>query len=76
LQEESVKYPGSCYYSQHLTKAGKLGSVCERMTIRKVISDDFGKTAVCSFYEAEDDFFAVSFALALPSGTSICMHLN
>ena len=55
---------GTCYDLKEEIKAGKIGSVCERVTIQKLLSDDFSETGVCHFYVAEVDFLATSFAMA------------
>jgi hypothetical protein len=64
MHEGALFYPGSCYPALEEIKKGTFAHVCERLTIKKVLSDDFGKTGICSFYVAEEDFVAVPFALA------------
>lgn len=55
---------GTCWDLRGDIKAGKLGQVCERMTIKKAVSDDFAETGVCNFYVGTEDFIATSFAMA------------
>ena len=55
---------GTCYDTMEDIKAGTFGQVCERITIKKVLSDDFAKTGICSFWVGEEDFIATSFAMA------------
>ncbi len=58
-------YGGTCYDFKEEIKAGEVpGSVCERVTIQKVLSDDFTETGKCNFYVASKDFLATSFAMA------------
>ena len=59
---------GTCYDLRSEIKSGELGQVCERMTIRKVVSDDFAETGLCNFYVGTQDFLATSFAMAFQVG--------
>jgi hypothetical protein len=54
MHNGAMIYPGSCYTALEDIKIGTVAHVCERLTIKKVLSDDFGKTVICSFYVAED----------------------
>jgi hypothetical protein len=63
---------GTCYDTKERIKIGEMGQVCERITIQKVLSDDFGQTGVCSFYVAEKDFISTSFAMAFQVGFFFC----
>lgn len=63
---------GTCYDVKERIKRGEFGQLCERMTIEKVLSDDFGQTGICNFYVATENFLATSFAMAFQVRT---MHM-
>ena len=66
---EGATFGGTCYDFREDIKAGKLGHICERLTIKKVLSDDYADTGQCNFYVARKDFLATSFAMAFQVNT-------
>jgi hypothetical protein len=62
---------GTCYDTQERIKIGEMGQVCERITIKEMLSDDFAQTGVCSFYVAEFFFIVTSFAMAFQVGLQL-----
>ncbi|XP_069937680.1 glutamate receptor ionotropic, kainate 5-like [Cherax quadricarinatus] len=53
-----------CYTSRNDIRAGKFAAVCDKMTMKKVMSEDFSATGMCNFYMAREDFKSMPMALA------------
>lgn len=62
---------GTCYDVKDEIKEGQYGQLCERMTIEKVLSDDFAETGICNYYVGTQDFLATSFSMAFQVGNSV-----
>ncbi len=56
---------GTCYDLREEIKAGEWpGAICDRVTIEKILSDDFSEEAECNYYVARKDFLPTSWAIA------------
>ena len=44
-------------------KSGKYAQVCEKLSARKVMSDEFGYNGVCQFYLTSKHLFSLSFGM-------------
>ncbi|XP_042205542.1 probable glutamate receptor [Homarus americanus] len=53
-----------CYSYRHDIGAGEYAAVCDKMTMKKVMSEDFSATGECNFYMAREDFMSMPMALA------------
>ncbi|XP_071529502.1 glutamate receptor ionotropic, delta-1-like [Panulirus ornatus] len=53
-----------CYSYRHDIRAGMYAAVCDKMTMKKVMSEDFSETGKCNYYMAREDFKAMPLALA------------
>ena len=73
---KGATYGGTCYQVKDEIKAGKLGSVCDSLTINLMLSEDFTETGRCHFYVAEEMFLATPFAMAFQIGSSYLEEIN
>ncbi|XP_042873004.1 ionotropic receptor 93a-like [Penaeus japonicus] len=52
-----------CYSYREDIKRGKYAAVCDKMTMKKVMSEDYSKTGECNYYMAREDFKSMPLAL-------------
>ncbi|XP_071743825.1 glutamate receptor ionotropic, delta-2-like [Lepeophtheirus salmonis] len=66
----------NCVQKRKEIRNGLFGSVCERTSIDKLISDDFSGTGECKLYVGEINLFATSFAMAFQEGSQLLPEMN
>ncbi|XP_040566786.2 glutamate receptor ionotropic, delta-2-like [Lepeophtheirus salmonis] len=66
----------NCVNKRKEIRKGLFGSVCERTSIDKLISDDFSGTGECKLYVGEINLFATSFAMAFQEGSQLLPETN
>ena len=61
----AVVIPGTCDGENYIErlKTGKYSAICEKLTIQKVIHDDFSSTGRCNFYLMEQHLLTISFGM-------------
>ncbi|CAL4135189.1 unnamed protein product, partial [Meganyctiphanes norvegica] len=52
-----------CYSFRHDIRDGKYAAVCDKLTMKKVMSEDFSSSGECNYYMASEDFKSMPLAL-------------
>ncbi|XP_066973933.1 glutamate receptor ionotropic, delta-2-like isoform X2 [Macrobrachium rosenbergii] len=65
-----------CYSYRQDIKAGLYAAVCDKMTMKKVMSEDYSDTGECNFYMAREDWKSMPLALAFQHGHSLYGEAN
>ncbi|XP_076038813.1 glutamate receptor ionotropic, delta-1-like [Oratosquilla oratoria] len=65
-----------CYSFRLDIKEGTYAAVCDKMTMKKVMSEDFSVTGDCNFYMAREDFKAMPMSLGFQKGHPLFERAN
>ncbi|XP_068241192.1 ionotropic receptor 93a-like [Palaemon carinicauda] len=65
-----------CYSYRKDIKAGVYAAVCDKMTMKKVMSEDYSDTGECNYYMAREDWKSMPLALAFQHGHSLYEEVN
>ena len=57
-------------------KTGKYSAICEKLTIQKVIHDDFSSTGRCNFYLMNQHLMSISFGMIFQKGSPLLGPFN
>ena len=57
-------------------KSGKYSAICEKLTIQKIIHDDFSSTGRCNFYLMDQHLMSISFGMIFQKGSPLLGPVN
>ena len=63
FHDGAAHFKGSCELNVGRIKSGEYAQVCEKLSARKVMSDEFGYEGVCQFYLTSKHLFSLSFGM-------------
>ncbi|XP_064089815.1 glutamate receptor-like [Macrobrachium nipponense] len=65
-----------CYEARDRVKSERMAVLCDMLTMRKAINDDFSTTGQCNFHIARRPIFALSIAYAFPKKSKLTEEFN
>ncbi|XP_066971553.1 probable glutamate receptor isoform X4 [Macrobrachium rosenbergii] len=65
-----------CYEARNRVKTERMAVLCDMLTMRKAINDDFSSTGQCNFHIARKPIFALSIAYAFPKKSKLTEEFN
>ncbi|XP_063590281.1 glutamate receptor ionotropic, delta-2-like [Penaeus indicus] len=65
-----------CYSFREDIKGGKYAAVCDKMTMKKVMSEDYSASGECNYYMAREDFKSMPLALGFQHNHSLYAEAN
>ncbi|XP_071528865.1 probable glutamate receptor [Panulirus ornatus] len=66
----------NAYQARHRIKEERMAVLCDFFTMRKIMSDDFGRTGECHYYIAAEPIKSAPLAFAFPRGSPLTPHFN
>ncbi len=55
-----------CFENADLLRSGGFASVCDKLSVKALVSSDFGETTRCNFFISSEEFSFVPLAMILP----------
>ncbi|XP_069988482.1 glutamate receptor ionotropic, delta-2-like [Penaeus vannamei] len=65
-----------CYSFREDIKEGKYAAVCDKMTMKKVMSEDYSESGECNYYMAREDFKSMPLALGFQHNHPLYAEAN